>query len=851
MGYFMTPNAQPSGETAKRLLMQVLSQPEESRHAFLSAACAGDKALHAEVESLLACHTEGESPALSDVPRPSPQIAETASYSIEPSRDEPRTQLQPHAGTQSAEKQPKEISWDAVLETAHESGGFVAPGAAFQVASLLNSRYEVLEEIGSGGMGLVYRGRHRKLGMDVAIKVLKQGASADRFLREARTLAQLKSPHVVRIHDFEILDSGMPILVMEWVEGSDLHQMMRDYGGRVSEQYALPWMRDVCAGMMLAAGEGIIHRDLKPSNILIDKRNQARVADFGLARNPRKTGDASVVGNVLGTPQYMAPEQAEDPLGVDTRADIYSFGATFYHVLTGFPPFSGKTPFSILFKHKTEPLVSPKARFSAISERVNAILERCLAKSPADRFQSFAMLLRQLESSANEKSPWNDTDEDDLAPYLAQYQARRDSYFAEPRSTSLSDTYQFPDGRSIRILVGDIVAQEVDAIVSSDGGFLQMTEGVARSIKDAAGEQIQAEAKRFAPVRPGRAIVTSGGALKARFVFHGITMGFSGDRLFLPSPDIISEILASCFYHADTLDVASIAFPLLGTGAGGFPQGVCLDKLFRFLTRAFLRGMTCVREARIVLFPGDAQRSQTVISHKTGGLTEPSPQIRGYSFFSSYQPATQVGGDYYDFIPLTNGRIAVVLAERSGHGNGIGTLIFMRQLAVELKHCLESETTLSAAVTSLNDWLVREYPGARFVTMVIAVLDPNRHQITLVNAGHFPPLIRRSDHDSYRFEDADNQLSGLPLGISSELPYAEAGHFIGPGDLFVLYSGGISEAMGEKGEFYGIDRLRRVAIKAGVRSKAVGEAIVADVAQFVAATTLGDDQTLLIFGRDE
>src|SRR6202012_5619315 len=116
------------------------------------------------------------------------------------------------------------------------------------------------------------------------------------------------------------------------------------------------------------------------SNILIDAQGRARVADFGLARGVLAGGDPTLTMGVMGNPFYMAPEQAEDPKGVDTRADIYSFGATFYHALTGGPPFEGETAFSIFFKHKTEPLISPRSRNPELSEQTSEFLERCLAK---------------------------------------------------------------------------------------------------------------------------------------------------------------------------------------------------------------------------------------------------------------------------------------------------------------------------------------------------------------------------------------------------------------------------------------------------------------------------------------
>jgi O-acetyl-ADP-ribose deacetylase (regulator of RNase III) len=306
---------------------------------------------------------------------------------------------------------------------------------------------------------------------------------------------------------------------------------------------------------------------------------------------------------MMGTPFYVAPEQAEDPRLVDTRADVYSFGATFYHALTGVPPFSGETVFSILFKHKTEPLISPKARNPALSERTSELLERCLAKSPQERFPSFAEVLKQLQPTPGTPFAWDVSDDPELAAVLVRYQARRTAYLSSFRNEANEvDTYEFAQGRKLQILGGDIVQQDVEVVVSSDDARLPMAgRGVAGQIRRAAGPMIEEEARRYVTVRPGRAVVTSGGNLLARFVFHGVTMGSLGGQYMLPSRDLISEILASCFYHADSLRILSIAFPLLGTGAGGFSKAVCLDTMFRFLARMLMRGLTSVREARIVI----------------------------------------------------------------------------------------------------------------------------------------------------------------------------------------------------------------------------------------------------------
>jgi len=468
-------------------------------------------------------------------------------------------------------------------------------------------RYTILERIAKGGMGEVFKAQQTRLNRQVAIKTCLPGADTERFRREAQLLASLESPHVVQVHDFDFLPDGRAILVMAWIEGTDLRHELEAYPAGVPVADAMRWMMDVCRAMIAAEQKRIVHRDLKPSNILLDAKNKwARVADFGLAWSP-ESSDLTHDAGPMGTPFYMSPEQAEDPRGVDTRADIYSFGATFYHLLTGHPPFTGATAFAIMFKHKTQAPTAPKSLRPELPGPLCDLLERCMAKNPGDRFNSFADVLKALQPATEAKSSWEFDDDAALRPHLVRYQDRRAVYLSGVRERlPTPDRYLFPGGQTLEIVLGNLAEERVDAVVSSDDGDLSMganaeSMGVAGALRIAGGPELHPLAQKFAPVRAGRAVVTPGFNLPARFVFHGVTIG-TADGWKLPSRDIIPEIMESCFTHADAMFVKSIAFPLLGSGNGLFPRDVCLDVMFRFLARKFLHGLTEVRLAKLVIF---------------------------------------------------------------------------------------------------------------------------------------------------------------------------------------------------------------------------------------------------------
>jgi serine/threonine protein kinase len=362
-------------------------------------------------------------------------------------------------------------------------------------------------------------------------------------------------------------------------------------------------MEQVSRGLSAASKIGVIHRDVKPSNILFDQNGMAMIADFGLARAGEVASDHSLGGGVMGTPLYMAPEQAEDSKNTDTRSDIYSFGGAFYHALTGRPPFEGETAFSILFKHKMEHIVPPKSINPKISDRLNEIIERCLAKSPRDRFQSFDEITNQLTATKHEESsPWEAGDSKIMRSFVSMYNDRRATYIRHPEKLKKADVYYFPNGRRLEIIAGDITEQHVDAIVSSTNCYLSLRSGLAAKIKKAGGPLVEFDVRRLAinPVPGGRVVVTPGAELMSLYVFHAVIKNdITG---VTPSRDILSEVITNSLYQATTLNIESIAFPLIGTNDSAFPIEVCLDTMFRNLVRRLLSDATSLKVAKIILW---------------------------------------------------------------------------------------------------------------------------------------------------------------------------------------------------------------------------------------------------------
>ncbi|HVQ50694.1 MAG TPA: Stk1 family PASTA domain-containing Ser/Thr kinase [Mycobacterium sp.] len=301
----------------------------------------------------------------------------------------------------------------------------------------LSDRYEIGEILGFGGMSEVHLARDLRLHRDVAIKVLRADLARDpsfylRFRREAQNAAALNHPAIVAVYDTgeaETATGPLPYIVMEYVEGVTLRDIVHTEGPMPAKR-AIEVIADACQALNFSHQHGIIHRDVKPANIMISKAGAVKVMDFGIARALADANSVTQTAAVIGTAQYLSPEQARGEK-VDARSDVYSLGCVLYEMLTGEPPFTGDSPVAVAYQHVREDPVPPSQRHKDISPELDAVVLKALAKNPDNRYQTAAEMRSDLVRVHSGEAP--------EAPKVFT-DAERTSLLSSPPSQHRTDT---------------------------------------------------------------------------------------------------------------------------------------------------------------------------------------------------------------------------------------------------------------------------------------------------------------------------------------------------------------------------------------------------------------------------
>lgn len=272
------------------------------------------------------------------------------------------------------------------------------PKEELTTGSTFAGRYQIIEELGKGGMGKVYRALDKKLNEEVALKLIKHEIASDkktleRFSNELKIARKIVHKNVGRMYEL-MEEKGTHFITMEYVSGEDLKSFIRR-SRQLNVGTAIVIARQVCDGLAEAHRQWVVHRDLKPNNIMIDKEGNARIMDFGIARSLKEKGITGA-GVMIGTPEYMSPEQVEGK-ETDQRSDVYSLGVILYEMVTGQVPFEGDTPFTIGVKHKSEMPKDPKDLNTQIPEDLSRMILKCMEKDKEVRYQSAGELRSELE----------------------------------------------------------------------------------------------------------------------------------------------------------------------------------------------------------------------------------------------------------------------------------------------------------------------------------------------------------------------------------------------------------------------------------------------------------------------
>lgn len=650
------------------------------------------------------------------------------------------------------------------------------------------AHYEVLELVGGGGMGVVYKARDTRLNREVALKFLPPEWSSDpgaktRLLNEARAASVLDHTNIGTVYEVGETPDGLLYIGMAYYDAPTLADRIRQDGPFPIEE-AIDFAIQIGQGLIKAHERGIIHRDIKPSNVLVTSDDIVKIVDFGLAKVTSVNITKSNV--TLGTTAYMSPEQIRGGR-VDHRTDIWSLGVVLYEMLAGRRAFPGNDGMAVLYSvvhNDPEPLRRIRPEIPAELER---IVGRAMAKYADARYQSVDEFI------------------DDLQGFMIGDSLKRStvagsgSIFTEPSTPSGSHLLDFSapatfDGetvavndRPIRVLVVDdepdlellirqrfrkqIRSREMEFLFAGDGvealDRLQNEEGVDVVLTDI-----------NMPRMDGLTLLLHLGKL---------------DRL-------LKVIIVSAYGDMENIRAA------MNRGAFDFITKPINFEDLEITIRKTHRELGLLREAHALQRRLSALQREIEIASQIQLSSLPTrfpafPDRSEFDIYATMIPAQEVGGDFYDFFLIDEHRLGFVLGDVSG--KGIGAAIFMAITRTMLRATALRGVTADECVTHVNRVLYPETMPQMFVTLVYGIMDTRTGEVSYCNAGHHTPYVMKPSGEVIQL----TRTGGLGLCLKPDFVYTAERVVLEPGDRLFLYSDGVTEAVNQWHDRYSDDRL--------------------------------------------
>lgn len=453
------------------------------------------------------------------------------------------------------------------------------------IGKIMGNRYELLKQLGGGGMAIVYMGRDTLLNRLVTVKMLRPEFTSDedfvkRFRREAQAVASLSHPNIVSIYDVG-LEENIYYLVMEYVEGDNLKNLIREQGV-VPVDRAVEIARQVSEALQHAHENNIVHRDIKPQNILITKGGRAKLTDFGIAREAT-TATLTQTDTIVGSVHYLSPEQARGDTA-DARSDIYSLGIVLYEMVTGVLPFRGETPIGVALKHIQESPAQPSSLNPSVSPGLERIIIRAMAKNPADRYQSAVDMAAELDRLSGAAVVNSKKEDDEFATrVIPMVRPLRES------QPAVENTINTRQKRPLMFWVGMVLLLMVFAGVGSFWYYVNVpeinmpdvageTEADAREILQAQGiKHIQVNRNAHPSVMQGLVISQDPEPDTKIKVTRTVTLSVSLGPELREVPDVIGYTLNDARIKINKNEL-NVTDPIQERTSNDYPAGVVIDQ---------------------------------------------------------------------------------------------------------------------------------------------------------------------------------------------------------------------------------------------------------------------------------